>query len=390
VLQAALYAALEIQIPDLATRWTTQSHKILLAGAPTRDGSDQSVQDSDVGHDLVSALLAVFAVGDEGSEAAITAGLRFGGEAYGRGASPHQTGKAVDLLVAMAMYAMEKAVAGSDMPRGSVADGIWLARRLQSRASLLSVAVIRGYTQAYGETLRDRFKHLRHDLRNPLGTIKSVLTLMDDESVPAEARANPNFRAIAKRNARALEDLIADRLGDTAVPLSANADQELSMLTLANTVRRELRSEAERRGITVLIEPSELQGRFDAPGLELLLRGTLQAALQEARTGGRIRIGFDADSESRAEIRLSHESGHAPIQKRNSLDRLTGLARKIGAAVTFSDQVVISVPIRVGDRGASVVTKHSAMREAPESSVAQTPHDLRSTREDDHGQANVL
>ena len=43
--------------------------------------------------------------------------------------------------------------------------------------------------------------------------------MMDDETMPAEARAHPRFRAMAKRNARALGDLIADRLSDTAAVL---------------------------------------------------------------------------------------------------------------------------------------------------------------------------
>lgn len=389
-LYAALYAALSAQEADLATRWKVQSQKMLLLETQRDDDRAGPPPDLDVAHDLVNALLAAFAIGDGESETTVVAGFQFGVEAFTRGASLHHTVRAVDLLVAMVMHAAERAAAGNDIPGGSIADGVGLARRLQARAGLLSLAVIRGYTQAHGDTLRDQFRHLRHDLRNPLGTIKSVLALMDDESVPVEARANPNFRAMAKRNARSLEEMIADRLSDATVPLPATIDHDVSVQAIAQSVRRELRSEAEHRGVTVLIEATELRGRFDAPGLELLLQATLQAALQESRTGEQIQLTFDGTGEGRVAICLSRGSSHTPIERRDARDRLTALARRIGASATFADPVVISVPMRVGDRGTDAVTEHSVVGETLGLRVSETPHNLRRSREDDHGQANVL
>ena len=346
--------------------------------------------DTNVALGLVHALLAAFATGDEESEAAaVGAGLQFGVDAFARGASLHHTLRAVDVLIAMVMHAMEKVTANTEAS-GNVAAGIWLARRLQGHAGLLSLAVIRGHTQAQGDTLRDRFRHLRHDLRNPLGTIKSVLALMDDESVPAEARTNANFRAMAKRNARSLETMIADRLGDRSVPLSAMVDRDVSMQTVAESVRRELRSEAERRGVKVLIETTESRARFDVPGLELLLQAVLEAALQESRTGEQIHLTFDESAEGRVAICLTHKSSHALIERRNTLERLTAVARSIGASVTFADPIVISLPMYGGDRETQIATGHSVPRETTGSGVVETSHNLRSPREDDHGQASVL
>jgi signal transduction histidine kinase len=389
-LQAALYATLSLQISDLVVRWTAESRESLLP-LPSRgvDGREP-VRDSDVASDLVRALISAIAVGDDEESNAIAAGLRFGAESCAGGISLHHTGKAVGLLVGMALNAMESAVAGSDVPPGNVADGLWLAQRLQNRATLLFLAVIRAHTQAREESLRDRFRHLRHDLRNPLGTIKSVLALMDDESIPIEARANPNFRDIAKRNARSLEDMIADQLGDAAVPLTGIANRDVSMETVASAVWRDLASTAQRHGVTVVIEASEAPAPVDAPALELLLRATLQEALRESRPGERMHLDFDLAHEGRAEMRLSSESGRTPIETRNVRDRLTALARKIGAFVTFSDQVRISVPMRTSDRGSRLTSERAVPREPLGLSVRETPHNLRSTREDDHGQASVL
>jgi signal transduction histidine kinase len=391
-LEAALHSALCAQVTELAARWTSQSRTILLLDSIGVEGNDGPVRDSEVARSFVDALLAAFAAGDEESDAAITAGLQFGAEAFARGASLHHTAKAVDLLVTMTMYAMERAVSHEDMPHGRVADGLWLARRLQRRGALLSLAATRGYTQAYGEAYRDQFRHLRHDLRNPLGTIKSVLALMDDESVPAEARANPNFRAMAKRNARSLEEMIADRLSDAAVPLSVMAGHDVSVRTIACTVRRDLRSEAEYRGVAIIVEPSSLRGRFDAPGLELLLRGTIQAALYESAHGEQLRLEFEGATEDRATVVLSAGSGRAPIEKREALDRLRILAERIGASITFSDRIRLSVSMPRAERPAGVSSERerSVPQDSGELGDGKTVHDLRGPREGEHGQPSAL
>jgi len=387
-LQAALYGALRAEAADLASRWRTQSREILLLDAPG-DARAGTAPDITLAQELTNALVAAFAVGDEESEAAaVTTGLQFGVEAFARGASLHHTVKAVNVLIAMVMRAIEQ---GVDTPSGGrITDGVWLAQRLQGRAGLLSLAVIRGYTQGQGDALRDHFRHLRHDLRNPLGTIKSVLALMDDESIPPEARANANFRAMAKRNARSLEEMIAERLGDTTLPLPAMVDHDVSVQNVAESVHRGLRRESERRGVAILIDATELRGRFDVPALELLLQAVLEAALQESRTGEQLRVSFNETDEGRVAICLSHESSHAPIERRDSLDRLAALARNIGASATLADPIVISLPRHGSDRRAPIGTERRVSGEKIGLSVAETTHNLRSAREDDHGQASVF
>jgi signal transduction histidine kinase len=387
-LRASFHAALRAELPELVAKWQAVVPPDVL-GDDARDGE---IQSSGLTSDVVTALLAGLATSDEEPGASITVGLRFGMEAFGHGASLHHTGKAFDLLVAKVMHAMERVAARSDAPSGSITDGISLARQLHDRAALLSLAMTRGYTQAYGRALRDRFRHLRHDLRNPLGTIKSVLALMDDETVPSEARANPNFRAMAKRNASALEDMIADRLSDDAAPLSTIAEREITLSTIAHTVHQALRPEAERRGIAVIIQASELHGRFDAAGMELLLQGTLLAALQESRTGEQLRLKFDDAAGRRATVLLSCESGHAPIARPDTLEHLTALAQRIGVAATCSDEVLISVPMRRSGHEASFVMERErpVLHDSVELGSGEALHDLRSPREGDHGQAGVL
>jgi hypothetical protein len=126
--------------------------------------------------------------------------------------------------------------------------------------------------------------------------------------------------------------------------------------------------------------------------MELLLQGTLLAALQESRTGEQLRLKFDDAAGRRATVLLSCESGHAPIARPDTLEHLTALAQRIGVAATFSDEVLISVPMRRSGHEASFVMERErpVLHDSVELGSGEALHDLRSPREGDHGQAGVL
>jgi hypothetical protein len=64
---------------------------------------------------------------------------------------------------------------------------------------------------------------LRHDLRNPIGTIRSALSLMADETVPEEARRSPRFSAMIERNTTSLDQMIVARLSDAEARLLSSS-----------------------------------------------------------------------------------------------------------------------------------------------------------------------
>ncbi|MEO6527109.1 MAG: hypothetical protein ABIP93_10830 [Gemmatimonadaceae bacterium] len=328
---------------------------------------------------LISALIGGLDPDDVESDEAIEHGLRFGADAFTRGTSLHHMMKALDLLFAMTLYAVESAFE-HDTISGSAATGIRIARQLQRRSALLSLAATRGYTQSYADALRERFRHLRHDLRNPLGTIKSVLSLMNDESVPLEARADPRFQAMAKRNARSLEDLIADRLSDAAALLPVVAGQDVSLRSIACTVRRELRGDTERHGVTMLVGANAPYGRLDAPGLELLLRGVLQAVLHECQEGDQLHLDFDDSIADRAIVIVSCESGRRPLVDEGALARLSSLALQIGASLSAGEQLLVSVPMGVRDEG-DPLEPHDTERERPIPRDGLDARDARDARD---------
>jgi len=384
-LEALLCPLLQQQATDLARRWTDRAQSMLLLSQESGPGPGQA----DDAQRLVEALIADFVGSDGVSEDTISHGMRFGSAAFERGVSVHHVLKSLDLLMAMTLFAMESALGQlDDAPVTTAADGVNLSRRLERRCALLSLAATRGYMQAYTEALRDRFRHLRHDLRNPLGTIKSVLALMDDDSVPLEARRNPRFRAIATRNAKSLEEMIAIRLDDVTAVLPVIAGQDVSVRAIACAVRRELRAEAERRGVTISVEQSGPHGRLDAAGLELLLCELLKAALQECEPGEQLHIGFDQPA-GHATVVVSRESGHSSLRDLHALERLSTLAGQIGATITPGERTLVSIPLHSGEMAPTPELERPVPREADQLSDGEARHDVRSAREGHHGQTGA-
>lgn len=371
---------------DLAERWTAQARAVLLLDQT--DGWRPELIIDAAG--LVDAIIGGIGGGEVISEGAIGHGLRFGANSFTHGVSLHHVMKALDLLTTMSLYAMESALEHPDALAARATDGVRLARRLQRRGALLTVAATRGYMQAYADTLRDRFRHLRHDLRNPLGTIKSVLALMDDDSVPLEARVNPNFRAMATRNAKSLEELIAERLSDAAALLPVVTGHNVSVRGIACAVRRDLRAEADRCGVSIIVEQGGPQGQLDAAGLELLLRGTLQAALQECSSGEQLHVEFE-QAAGRASVVVAHDTGRPPIRDSNALERLASLARQIGAAFSAAERVLVSIQFQPGDNGLARASERerSVPRESGGLSDGEARHDVRGAHEGHHGQAGA-
>ena len=184
---------------------------------PDNNGDDPSA--TGVAERLIRTLVDAAVLDGAHRDALVRAGCSMGAASHRRSASLHKTLKELDLLAAALLRAAERA--SSEQAAATASEGIAVARRIIGAMSLLRLATITGYTQAAEDELRERFRAIRHDLRNPLGTIKSAVALLTDESVPTETRHNPRVRAMVARNARSLEQLIGEVLGDDAARLHA-------------------------------------------------------------------------------------------------------------------------------------------------------------------------
>jgi signal transduction histidine kinase len=150
----------------------------------------------------------------------IRIGTTIGAEAHRQSTSLHVMLKELDLLGALLLHGAEKVACEYQIP-GTGHEGLVVARRITEAVSQLRLAATVGYTQAMSDELRERYRAIRHDLRNPLGTIKSAVALLTDESVPAEMRESRRVRAMVARNTSSLDQLIGEMLGDTAARLRA-------------------------------------------------------------------------------------------------------------------------------------------------------------------------
>ena len=242
-------------------------------------------------------------------DAVMRAGWDHGAASLTAGLTLHSMLKELDLLTAMMLYTCERAVRDDDaspaaveriLPAGekataaSPADGIVIARRLHRFFSLLHLAAAKGFTQSYQEGMRQRYKTLRHDLRNPLGTIKSAVSLMEDESVTPEMRNDPRFRQMVSRNARNIESMIGQRLGDAAAMAPAFDRQEVSLREVALAVRRDLRDEAIESECTIDVASDLPTVLTDSIGMELALKSVIACVLRATLPGTSIVIGTGA------------------------------------------------------------------------------------------------
>ena len=389
-LRTHVAARLLEQADDLAGRWIVQARDVAPRDSATDPDGEQDPGDilPMIGA-LASACRADHTTADDG----VALGLAYGTEAFERHVSLHHMLKGLDLLAAMTLYVVERAASEAatmdDLP-ASAADGVRLCRQIQQVAGLLAFAAAKGYTQAVSDGLKDRLRHLRHDLRNPLGTIKSVLALMDDESMSATERSDPKFRAMAKRNARSLDELIVARLSDAAAVLPTLAHQSVSLRAIACAVRRSLRAEAEAHDVSVTVAPGRSRVRVDAVGLELLLHTTLLSLLREAPAGDELAIGFgDARGPRgpRATISITARSGRVPFDDATTRERLVALVKQMGGTLDVSTgSLVLSVPIEGTEGG----PPPQATPGRSPSGQRQPRHDIGSASQRDDGEAGAF
>jgi signal transduction histidine kinase len=176
---------------------------------------------------------------------------------------------------------------------GTAAAAIAVARRLHQGASGYLQAAVSGFVHAFLRALRERYRMLRHDLRNPLGTIQGALSLMEDESVPEETRHGPKMREMVARNAGSLDRLIAAGLDDAAAASLLAAPQEIALADVARAARREVREAARLVGCEVVLAvPEAATAQVDAAALELALTSLMLAAVALAAPGDSVVVSW--------------------------------------------------------------------------------------------------
>lgn len=343
-------ALLERQADDIAARWEAQVRALLPEA--TDDGTTSSRVERAAA--IVRSLAVSLEANGARSDNAVALGLAAGTAAFGAGAMLHQLLRALDLLVAMCLFVVEEAAGRGEIRASGAADGVRLCRRLQQAAGTVMLAAARGFAQASAGAMQERFRRLRHDLRNPVSTIRGALELMADETVPEEARRSPRFRAMIERNATTLDRMIVTRLGDAEARSGTGTYQHIAPRTVACAVRRDLRADADARNVSVAVVGGSEPLRVDAAGLELLLHNVLLAALHEAKPGDAVALEFLNADGSRATLALGSSAGGSPISDARSRERLASLAAALGAWLDIApDRVTLAFPVVPEEREAN-------------------------------------
>jgi signal transduction histidine kinase len=279
-------ALLGPRIPELARHWRSRAH-----AATPRAAGDASPEAADaLAERVVRSVVACLDRDARCQGEVMRVAWDAGVAAHGAGLSVHHVLRDADLLLAVLLTAVEDAARWGALVAGTTADAFEVARRLQRAVGLHAQAATTSYLHALVTALRASWRLLRHDLRNPLGTIQSALSLMEDETLPESARTGPRIRAMLSRNAVTLDGLIAARLDDRLAEALVAAPQEVSLRDVALAVRRSLRESVRQAGCEILVDDDLPAARVDEAALELTLGTLLLAAVARARPGDVLRV----------------------------------------------------------------------------------------------------
>jgi signal transduction histidine kinase len=244
----------------------------------------------------------------------IRVGWDAGTASHGGALSLHYLLKELDLLMAMVLYAGKRAlaegaegVADVNEAGAGAADGVEVARRVQRAFSLLTLAASKGFAHAFVGRLQEEYRTLRHELRNPLGTIQNAVSLMGDERLSAELRDSPRYRAMVTRNAASIDTLIAERLGDTSALAPEFGRREVSLRDIALSVRRDLREEAREKGCEIVVGESLPTALVDPTGFELALKSAVTVALHAAPRRSAVAVTLRERRERSAVVTVGYE-----------------------------------------------------------------------------------
>ncbi len=333
-------AGLRAEAAELTARWKSQarSHAPRLGEGSTPSATEPKPSD---GPTVVDAIASAVAGESSWQTDLMRRSWEMGSVAHHAGVTLHYMLKEVDLLIAMVLYAGERALDGGD---GTPADGMQIARRLHEAGSLLRITAAKGFTHSYLNALRDRYQTLRHDLRNPLGTIKSAISMMDDLSVPVELRMDPRFRVMVTRNATSLDGMIGTGLGDDAAHELAFSRQRISLRDIAIAVRRDLRQRAAEVTCTIEISEGLPMISADPMGFEIMLKAVLVTLFGQVPPGSTIRIQETELKDRSAVVSVVYERPDGVEEDPGALALASDLSQQTGVRVWAAGPVFLEVP----------------------------------------------
>jgi hypothetical protein len=145
----------------------------------------------------------------------------------------------------------------------------------------------------------------------------------------------------------------------------------------------------------------EARGVVDAIGFELALHELLSAALRESSVGEELCVELGDVRDDRATVRLVCVPPRRPVSAAAELERLSVIARQLRGSLDVSAQMVtLAIPVQRTDAvdqttDVPAVVPVAAAADVRSSAVEgsagrEASHDLRGSRERNHGETSSL
>ena len=336
-LEQQIAACLHRDAITLVRRWRA---RLASVHGQTTDPPTEAVDAGTTTYPMLVEGIAAALIGDaRGTVKLARAGWQLGGSRYREGTELLEALREVQLLDAIVMYAAERQ---AEALGGAVADGLRVARGLQRGTSFLLRAVTKGFTYTWLIAQRERASSLRHDIRNPLGTIRNAIAFLEDETIPSHLRDIQRFRSMIVRNAAHADSLVSRHLGDGVVMDDALVGRPVSIHDVALAVKRGLREEAKEAGVEIVVGDGLPVVSVDASAVELTLIAAVAGAL-EGGASRRLSIDADATHERSVRIRIGMDAGRRA--EGAGLVLAQELTTWMGGALLVEDNIILELPL---------------------------------------------
>jgi signal transduction histidine kinase len=271
---------------ELAADWLERLHAVLGLPAdavfPTASlldhipGLIEHIAD-DLGARSDTALVANTAV--------IAKAQELGELRYSQRASLHQLLKEYRLLgeILCAFIARE---AERFQSQAHARDALIVSARLQDAIFVLLQTSVDAFVARYADTVAQQTARLEgfnrmvsHELRQPLGTIRSAVDLLrKDGQIPAEARLR--CLDLIESNSKRMATLTSTLLALSSLESDSIQNQETDLARLVDDAAAQLADMAEKRGVDVRASVPSVRVHTDVARLELVLVNLLSNAIK--------------------------------------------------------------------------------------------------------------
>jgi len=172
----------------------------------------------------------------------------------------------------------------------TASEAVDVVRRLNDGLWILTQTTVDTFVAEYTETIASHAGRLegfnrmvRHELRQPLGTLVYALPLLRAETARGNVERQDHFLAVMDRNIRRLMQLmeqleVLSRLQTS--PPDTPAVQDTDVTTVAREVARQLREMADARGVEIRVGNDLPSIVIDTARLELILVNLVSNAIK--------------------------------------------------------------------------------------------------------------